>query len=272
MKTKKVALGIFIFFALFVFIAVFLFYPDDLFSQSVMPQSKENLAESDYLTRSESDASTILKYPLITTLGLLPHSTKIGEGRTQGNAGVFLTRDGKDNLFSVSDETVAVLEGSDFHNGTIEVELKGLVSNRTSIINRFFSRGFVGICFRIDDAVSAYECLYLRPENGFSDDPIRRMHAVQYISVPNWGFAQLRDESPGRYENPAPIHADTWHKLRIEVLNAQARLFIDDSLEPVLQVDDLKLGANRHGKIGLWVGLGSDAFFRNLTITKTKEN
>ena len=92
--------------------------------------------------------------------------------------GAFLFRDDKDNFLSISGVTVAVLEGSDFHNDTIEVELKGLASNRTSIVHRVFSRGLVGICFRIGDAVSAYECVYIRSENGVSDGPVRRMHAV----------------------------------------------------------------------------------------------
>jgi hypothetical protein len=45
-------------------------------------------------------------------------------------------------------------------------------------------------------------------------------------------------------------------------------LFIDSEKEPTLVVNDLKLGAENRGKIGLWVGVGTNAFFKNLKITK----
>lgn len=45
------------------------------------------------------------------------------------------------------------------------------------------SRGFVGIAFRVAGDPPHYECFYLRPKNGRSEDQLRRNHSAQYISV-----------------------------------------------------------------------------------------
>jgi hypothetical protein len=264
---KKVTRIIIILAALITVLALVLFSSSNKFEAVLTPTPAEGLFEQAYLTTSKS--GSVLTYSLKTTLGLEPHSVFISEGTAEGNQGVFLKRNGNDNLLNFTEKTVAVLAASDFHNGSIEVNVKGVVSTRTSLINQYISRGFVGICFRINENVSAFECLYLRPENGISEDPIRRKHAVQYISVPEWGFSRLRDEAPGQYENSAPIMPDTWHKVRIEIQDNQAKLFIDDHLEPTLEISDLKLGPDRSGRVGLWVGIGAEAFFKNLVITKT---
>ena len=209
-----------------------------------------------------------LSYPLATTHGLKPNGVLIGEGAPLGGEGVFIKSDDGGMPFGNDDATIAVLDGSDFHNGTIEVELNGSVSPNASRLVKLFARGFIGICFRISADVDSFECIYLRPENGPTDDPTRRNHAVQYISSPGFDFAQLREEAPEKYENSAKIAPGKWHKIRIEVEGEEAKLFIDQSAEPVLVVQDLKLGADAKGRIGLWVGTGTNGFFKNLSITR----
>ena len=56
--------------------------------------------------------------------------------------------------------------------------------------------------------------------------------------------------------------------MRIEVTGKEALLFLNDSVYPVLIVNDLKLGENAEGGIGLWVEIGTEGYFRDLKITK----
>jgi len=56
--------------------------------------------------------------------------------------------------------------------------------------------------------------------------------------------------------------------MRIEVKGKQARLFLNDNKQPSLIVNDLKLGDNVSGAIGLWVDIGTEGYFKDLKITK----
>ena len=60
----------------------------------------------------------------------------------------------------------------------------------------------------------------------------------------------------------------TWITLRIEVKDTNARLFINDNKQPSLIVNDLKLGGNVSGAIGLWVETGTEGYFSDLKINK----
>ena len=76
----------------------------------------------------------------------------------------------------------------------------------------------------------------------------------------------MRREAPDKYESYADVVPGEWTHLRIEVAGATARLYVGAAAQPVLIVNDLKRGAAAHGAIGLFVGVGTDAHFRNLTI------
>ena len=244
-------------------------YSDDTINAVLTEPPANGVKSSDYLTKSENNGNEILEYPLKTTLGLKTSGLILSEGKAQGDEGVFIKKQNSgDSIFTNIENTLVTFEESDFHNGIIEVDLKAIVSPNTSRLNKMVSRGFVGIAFRSSENNESFECFYLRPENGITQDKERINHAVQYISVPDWDFERLREESPELYENAAKIAPDTWHKIRIEVKGKVAKLFIDAGKEPVLSVDNLKLGAENQGKIGLWVGIGTNAFFKNLKITK----
>src|SRR5437762_12990772 len=68
----------------------------------------------------------------------------------------------------------AILKGSRFHNGTIEVELAGKPAANAGS----GARGFIGMAFRLQG--NRYEYIYLRPTNGRADDQERRNHSTQY--------------------------------------------------------------------------------------------
>jgi hypothetical protein len=158
--------------------------------------------------------------------------------------------------------TFARIREIEFRNGTIEVTvLSRLLKNAPES-----ARGFIGIAFRIDERNSGFECIYIRPTNGRADDQLRRNHSIQYFSFPDYKFDRLRKEAPGVYESYADMGLNEWIKMRIEVKDKQARLFINDNKQPSLIVQDLKLGGDSSGAIGLWVDNGTEGFFADLKI------
>jgi hypothetical protein len=160
-------------------------------------------------------------------------------------------------------EPLALIEGSEFSNGVIEVEIAGMPSS--DAIEG--ARGFVGIAFRLQPDLRTYDAFYLRPTNGRAEDQERRNHATQYISHPAWPWFRLRQESPGKYESYADLVPNVWTKVRIEVRGDRARLYVNGNPQPVLIVNDLKSGATARGAVALWMGPGTVAHFRNLTVT-----
>ena len=171
----------------------------------------------------------------------------------------------KDSSVKEADEpTFAKIKGINFKNGTIEVKvLSRLLKNAPD-----FARGFIGVAFRINDSNTKYECIYLRPVNAMVDDQVRRNHSIQYYSYPDYKFDRLRKESPERYESYADIGMNKWITIRIEVKDAQAKLFINNNKQPSLIVNDLKHGANASGAIALWVETGTEGYFKDLKVIK----
>jgi hypothetical protein len=150
----------------------------------------------------------------------------------------------------------AWLEGVDFHEGTIEVVLKG---------KNVRGRSFVGVAFRGVDH-ETYDAIYFRPFNWLADNDLNRSHGVQYISHPENPWARLREEHTGVYENevPSPPDPDSFFKARIEIQDREIRVFVEDATEPCLVVSELtdRVG----GRVGLWMGNGSDGSFAELTL------
>lgn len=160
-------------------------------------------------------------------------------------------------------EPLAVIEGTDFSSGVIEAEIAGMPAPGAGE----GARGFVGIAFRLQPDMRTYDAFYLRPTNGRAEDQERRNHATQYISHPDWPWFRLRQETPSRYESYVDLVPSVWTKVRIEVRGERARLYVHDNPQPVLIVNDVKSGAAARGAIALWIGPGTIAHFRNLTVT-----
>lgn len=152
----------------------------------------------------------------------------------------------------------------DFRDGTIEVDVLGKLNGKGTKD----ARGFAGLAFRINADASRFESVYLRPANGLKENPgsPRDKRAVQYFAFPDWRFFRTRDEYPdGRYEAGADIGLDEWIRFRIEVDGTRTRAFVNDVL--ALTVSDLKLGPSGRGAIGLWVDIGTLAYFANLRVS-----
>ena len=160
---------------------------------------------------------------------------------------------------SVGDgERLAIVDGTTFQDGTIEVNLAG----DTAANAPPQARGFVGIAFRVTDA-SHFECFYIRPKNGRAGDQLQRNHSTQYISVPGYPWEKLRTETPGKYESYADLVPGQWTKIKIVVAGQTAKLYLNGADQPALIVNDLKQPAAK-GAIALWIGPGTIAHFAGL--------
>lgn len=191
--------------------------------------------------------------------GLEPHGVTVEVRTYQGRPGLRVV---EKTAGAAAGDSIVVLEGSDFGDGSIEVDLaarpaEGAVAQ---------ARGFVGIAFRVAADVSRLECFYLRPTNGRADDQLRRNHSAQYVSHPEYPWHRLRAETPGQYESYVDLVPGEWTRVRLEVEGMQARLFVHGAEQPVLIVNDLKLGRAR-GAVALWIGPGTEAHFSNLVIS-----
>jgi hypothetical protein len=169
-------------------------------------------------------------------------------------------------LASDAPETLALVKGQSFENGTLELDVAGTTLPTAST----GARGFIGLAFRVrvDDSVR-YECFYLRPTNGRAEDQLRRNHSTQYISHPKYTWFKLRDENPGMYESYTDLVEGEWTHVKIEVNGDKARLYVNGASQPCLIVQDLKYGKST-GALALWVGPGTDGYFSNLKIQSGK--
>jgi len=157
----------------------------------------------------------------------------------------------------------ALVRGTALENGTIEVMLTGDTAPDAGPE----LRGFVGVAFRVSPDGSQFECFYLRPKNGRSENQLQRNHSAQYISMPGFPWQKLRSETPGKYEAYVDLIPGVWTRVRVQVKGSSARLYVNGSEQPTLVVNDLKQ-TPATGGVALWVGPGTIAHFANLKLTQ----
>lgn len=192
---------------------------------------------------------------------LQPSKVFVATATVKGRSAVKVIKDSSVSAFD--EPTFAVIKNSQFRNGIIEAKvLSRLLPNAPEM-----ARGFIGISFRINDSSNRFECIYIRPTNGRADNQLRRNRSIQYFSYPAYKFDRLRKEAPGEYETYADIGLNEWIQLKIIVSGSKAKLFINNSKQPALIVNDLKHGADNSGAIGLWVDIGTEGFFSDIKIT-----
>ena len=213
-------------------------------------------------------ASAAQTFDLDSTKGLQPHDVTVEAATYHGRKAVRVmpALEADKELVALKNAEgggIVELAGTSFHDGTIEVDIVG--KPRAGAPSD--ARGFVGMAFRVAADPSKYECIYIRPTNGRADDQLRRNHSTQYISMPEYEWSRLRREEPGRYESYVDLLLGEWTKIKIEVSGVKARLYVNDSPQPVLIVNDLKHG-DREGAVALWIGQGSEAYFSNLRLSK----
>lgn len=203
------------------------------------------------------------EYPLTSLSEIIPNSemtTSVVEYR--GKTAIRATHTDEAFQNEAASQAIIVDCGSDFIDGTIELEVASDISDDRGGV----ARGFVGVAFRVED-VDSYEAFYIRPANGRADDQFRRNHSTQYISHPDYEWERLRSEFPSIYESYSDMVLGEWTKLRIEVSGSRAEFYVGDSEQPSLIVKDLKRGADSRGGIALWLARSTVGYFRDLKVT-----
>jgi hypothetical protein len=112
------------------------------------------------------------------------------------------------------------------------------------------TRGFFGIQFRADSMNG--EFVYLRQHKSGLPD------AMQYTPVLNTGLNWQLYSGPG-FTGAVDIPRDSWFHLRLAIAGAQARLYVQDTTAPALEMPDLKSGRER-GQVALADLIGATCF------------
>lgn len=151
----------------------------------------------------------------------------------------------------------AWLENYQFANGEIEFDVKG---------KDVLQQSFVGIAFHVIDSTT-FDAIYFRPFNFKAADPVRKSHAVQYISMPGYDWQKLRNEQPNKYEQPVEpaLDPNDWVHVRVVVNSGKVAVFVNDAKAPSLTVE--QLSHRPGGMVGFWVGNNSAGDFANLKIS-----
>jgi hypothetical protein len=144
------------------------------------------------------------------------------------------------------DGGTAILKDFEMRDGVLDVDVATPAS-----------RGFFGFQFRIDKDLVNYEEVYLRQhKSGLAD-------AMQYTPVLNTGRNWQIYSGPG-FTGAIDIPRDVWFHLRLEVVGAQAKLYVKDMDQPALVMNDLKTGIQK-GKVALYT-LTGETYFSNFEI------
>jgi hypothetical protein len=193
-------------------------------------------------------------------INLLDH---LNAGRLRAvNRTITALQDGNRRGVRVSQATavgVVWVEGTDFAEGTLEVDVRGRDVAQMSFVGLAFHRG----------TDNTYESVFLRPFNFRNTDVARRQNAVQYMVLPEFVWSRLRQDFPSEFENPVDgsLSPNDWVPLRVVVAGQRVQIFAGRGETPALDVR--KLGSLDGGLIGLWVGNNSNGDFANLRIVPT---
>lgn len=150
----------------------------------------------------------------------------------------------------------AVLKDFEMRDGVIDFDMAtpdAATSNR---------RGFAGLLFRLDKYGANGEELYLRQHKSGLPD------ALQYTPVLNTGRNWQIYNGPG-FTGAVDIPKDVWFHMRLEVVGAQAKLYIKDMDSPALMMNDLKSGVEK-GQVALYVLTGA-TYFSNFEVQTTPD-
>ena len=177
------------------------------------------------------------------------------------NRVISITEDGTAvKMNAVEGDGLGMIDGVFFTKGVIDLELKG--KNNPG-------KSFVGIAFNVQND-STFEAVYFRPFNFVAEEPIRRVHMVQYIHHPNYTWRALRETRTGEFENEIkdPPDPDDWFSVRIVVEDKNVSVYVNGETEPSLEVE--RLVSHKSDRIGLWTGFNSAGWFRTLEISANK--
>lgn len=181
--------------------------------------------------------------PLLQTLSIPPDSPR-WELEGQAKATEY---QGRQCLYL--DGGAAILKDLEMRDGVIDVDVATPAN-----------RGFFGVQFRIANEGANAEWVYLRQhKSGYPD-------ALQYTPVLNTGLNWQIYNGPG-FTGAIEIPKDVWFHMRLEVVGAQAKLYVKDMDKPALVMKDLKSGVQK-GLVALYVLTGA-TYFSNFEVRET---
>jgi hypothetical protein len=149
------------------------------------------------------------------------------------------------------DGGAAIVKNFELRDGVIDVD-----------VSTPAKRGFFGIQFRLANDGANGEWVYLRQHKSGLPD------AMQYTPILNTGANWQIYNGPG-FTGAVDIPKDAWFHLRLEVVGAQAKLYVKDMNEPALVMTDLKSGVQK-GQIALYVLTGA-TYFSNFAVRTTPD-
>ncbi len=149
------------------------------------------------------------------------------------------------------DGGAAILKDFEMRDGVLDVDVATPAK-----------RGFFGFDFRLDKEGTDYEEVYLRQHKSGLPD------AMQYTPVLNTGRNWQIYNGPG-FTGAVDIPKDEWFHLRLEVVGAQAKLYVKDMDKPALMMTDLKTGLQK-GQIALYTLTGA-TYFSNFEVRTTPD-
>ncbi|MEK6304253.1 MAG: hypothetical protein AABO41_26490 [Acidobacteriota bacterium] len=149
------------------------------------------------------------------------------------------------------DGGAAILNDLEMRDGVVDVDVATPAG-----------RGFFGFQFRISGDGANAEWVYLRQHKSGLPD------ALQYTPVLNTGANWQIYNGPG-FTGAVDIPRDVWFHLRLEVVGAQAKLYVKDMDKPALVMNDLKSGMQK-GQVALHVLTGA-TYFSNFEIRTTPD-
>jgi len=154
-------------------------------------------------------------------------------------------------------EGIVWIPGKDFKNGIIQIKMRG---------KDVFQRSFIGIAFHGADDTN-YDAVYCRPFNFFAKDSVRRIHAVQYISHPDFTWEKLRKERNAVFEKEIinPPNPNDWFTLKLVIDSTTVKAYINNAEQPSLIVE--KLNNRTSGKLGLFTADSSGGDFKNIKVS-----
>jgi len=149
------------------------------------------------------------------------------------------------------DGGAAIVKDFEMRDGVIDVDIATPAK-----------RGFFGIQFRVINNGASAEWVYLRQHKSGLPD------AMQYTPVLNTSANWQIYNGPG-FTGAVDIPKDVWFHLRLEVVGAQAKLFVKDMDKPALVMNDLKSGVQK-GQVALYV-LTGETYFSNFEVRPTPD-
>jgi len=147
----------------------------------------------------------------------------------------------------------ALLKDSSFEDGTIEFDI-AFESDRV--------RCYAGVNFRIHG--KDYERFYIRPHRSMLYNDV-----LQYVPAFNGVDSWQLYAGPG-YSAGAAVPPRNWVHVRLEVKGSQARVFLNRSSVPSLEIPLLAHGASR-GQIALTGPIDGSAYFSGFTVSQSAD-